>query len=224
MQDLKCNRVMMQVASGTTESRQLDSYFKPFHSGSEAHSDNRSYVQPPESTDLLLAKLSTPLSLPDGDRLTRSERLFSIATHTDVRSMALKGDDEFFLFMDMRAEKQWASFNMTSRKWVAATQEFNARLEALNIKKNNPTVRKNPRALMDLLGQIEPKISERIIRNDFICKSWDMSDRTSSLTLFCPATHSNTDTFWKKHCGAVTLIKSEHPSTSNPGKMVRAML
>jgi hypothetical protein len=79
--------------------------------------------------------------------------------------MAIKGDDEFFLFMDMRAERQWTSFNMTSRKWVGATTSYNIRLEAKNI----AAVKKNPRALVDLLGRIEPKISKRIIDQDFKC-------------------------------------------------------
>jgi hypothetical protein len=79
--------------------------------------------------------------------------------------MVIKGDDEFFLFMDMRAEHQWASFNMTSRKWVAATSAYNERLEA----KNKSLVKKNPCALVDLLGRIEPKISKRIIDQDFMC-------------------------------------------------------
>jgi hypothetical protein len=169
--DLKCNVCkMMQLTPGTTEGQRIDAYFKPQHSGSGAHGDDHSHIPPSERADLPLANLSTPLTLPDGEGLTRSERLFTIATHTDVRSMALKADDEFFLFMDMRAEEKWASFNMTSHKWVTATQKYNARLEALNIKKNRPTVKKNPRALMDLLGQVEPKVSERIIKNNFVCK------------------------------------------------------
>jgi hypothetical protein len=130
----------------------------------------------PNSINQSVLKLSSPLKLPDSQTLTRSELLFSIATHTDVRSMSIKGDHEFYLFMDMRAEKAWASFNMTSRKWVAATQEYNTRLEALNKADNRPTIRKNPRALLDLLGEIEPKISDRIIKNNYICMSSSSCD------------------------------------------------
>ena len=84
--------------------------------------------------------------------------------------MTIKGTDEFHLFMDMRAENGWASFNMTSRKWVMATNDYNMRLAVLNLSKNCTTIEKNPRALLDLLGEIEPKISDWIIKNDFMCK------------------------------------------------------
>jgi hypothetical protein len=123
------------------------------------------------NTDESLAKLSSPLKLPDSSQLTRSQRLFSIATQTDIRSLTIKGDVEFYLFMDMRAEKQWASFNMTSHRWLTASQEYNARLRVLNEAKNCLTIKKNPRALMKLLGDVEARISDRIIKGDFICKS-----------------------------------------------------
>jgi hypothetical protein len=119
--------------------------------------------------DQSLTKLASPLQLPDS-QLTRSQRLFSIATQTDVRSLAIKDDAEFYLFMDMRAEKKWVSFNMTSHRWLTASQEYNARLQAQNDAKNCSTIKKNPRALMDLLGTIEAKVSERIIKNDYVCE------------------------------------------------------
>lgn len=72
--------------------------------------------------------------------------------------------------MEMRAEFQWASFNMTSRKWVAATETYNLRLEELCKAKGAVAMKKNPRALMDKLGQIEPKIAVRIATGNFICK------------------------------------------------------
>lgn len=76
-------------------------------------------------TNNLLATLSAPLQLPtEPPHLTRSQRIFSIATQTDIRSLTLK-DEEFRLFMDMRAEMQWATFNMTSPKWAEATREYN---------------------------------------------------------------------------------------------------
>jgi hypothetical protein len=84
--------------------------------------------------------------------------------------MTIKDESEFYLFMDMRAEYAWASFNMTSRKWVAAAAEYNARLGVLNEKKNSPTVKKNPRALLDLLWEVERRIFDRIVRNDYVCK------------------------------------------------------
>jgi hypothetical protein len=85
--------------------------------------------------------------------------------------MTIKEDVEFYLFMDMRAEYQWTSFNMTPRKWVIAKTEYNKQLEELSAKNSHLMIKKHPRALMDLLGEIEPKIADRIIRGDFMCKS-----------------------------------------------------
>ena len=57
------------------------------------------------------------------------------------------------------------------QKWVAATREYNTRLEALNKTRNCPTIKKNPKVLLDLLGEIEVKFSDRIIKNNFVCES-----------------------------------------------------
>jgi hypothetical protein len=84
--------------------------------------------------------------------------------------MSIKDDGEFYLFMDMRADNQWASFNMTPKKWVAATQAYNTRLEALNSQNHRLTVAKNPRALADMLGEVESKVTSHILRNDFVCE------------------------------------------------------
>ena len=89
-------------------------------------------VIPPASANPPPAKLpidafQLPVSQ-DLQPLTKSHRIFSIATRTDVRSLTIFGDIEFFLFMKMRAEWKWASFMMTSHKWVSETAEFNARL------------------------------------------------------------------------------------------------
>lgn len=81
--------------------------------------------------------------------------------------MTIKGETEFYLFMDMREEKQWASFSMNAPKWVAAAQEYNTRLEAQS--SGASVIKKHPRALMDLLGEIEPKISARIATGDYTC-------------------------------------------------------
>jgi hypothetical protein len=120
----------------------------------------------------LLANLTAPLRLPSGPpKLTRSQRLFSLATEIDIRSLSLKADGEFYLFMDMRSELQWASFHMTSHKWVMATREYNGRLALQNAAAGLPTFEKSPRALMQLLGEIEPQIALRVMSNNFICAS-----------------------------------------------------
>jgi hypothetical protein len=79
---------------------------------------------------------------------------------------------EFYLFMDMRAELGWVSFNMTSRGWVTATREYNLRLAALSGNQNSATVlvKKNPRVLLKMLNQVETRISERIQKGDYMCK------------------------------------------------------
>jgi len=51
---------------------------------------------------------------PDLQQLTPSQRIFSIATRTDIRSLTISGDVEFYLFMQLRAERGWATFKMTS--------------------------------------------------------------------------------------------------------------
>jgi len=122
--------------------------------------------QPAPST---IASTSTDIfQLPVGPelkKLTRSQRLFSLATRTDVRSLEISGGAEFYLFMEMRAERQWASFRMTPHKWVTETMEYNSRLQ-----KRDPTaVTKNPRALLDKLIAMEVKIIDRVATNNYKC-------------------------------------------------------
>jgi hypothetical protein len=136
--------------------------------------------------------------------------------------MSIKDDKEFFLFMDMRAENQWASFKMTPKKWVLATQNYNSRLEALNSTRHCINVPKNPRALMETLGDVESKVASRILKNDFICESFQIAncDRPTYPSLVTAA-RSNTDHFWRKHCGAVPLVKTqESVVVNNSGKPV----
>jgi hypothetical protein len=131
--------------------------------------------------------------------------------------MSLKGVGEFYLFMDMRAEFQWASFNMTPQKWVIATQEYNTRLEALNSARQCRSVTKNPRALMEMLGDIEVKIADRIARKDFVCKcpSPFIHSYAHSLLPSFTAVSSKTETFWTRHCNAVPLNKTSVNTTVN---------
>ena len=113
-----------------------------------------------------------PLTPPPTPGLTRSELLFSVGTAVDVRSLAIQGDLEFYLFMDMRAEFQWTSFTMTSQKWVSATVAYNKTLKERGNLQGVPVVKKNPRALMDKLSEVEPKISKRLITKNFTCISF----------------------------------------------------
>ncbi|KAF8173269.1 hypothetical protein BJ912DRAFT_1065323 [Pholiota molesta] len=149
--------------------------------------------QAPSTSSLALDRLRRPLTLPPALRdegLTPSQLLFSLGTSIDPRALHITEDNEFYLFMDMRAEFQWTTFGMTVSKWASATSVYNERLEELGRKKMLKIIKKNPRALMDKLNEIEPKIRERLSTRNYKSKS----------------SESGSETFWKKHCEAVTAI------------------
>lgn len=111
-----------------------------------------------------------PLPLPaDKTSLTRSQLIFSLATQTDPRTLIIQRGDEFFLFMDLRAEHQWASYKMTSHKWILATKAYNLRLQSSCSSKGLSYIAKNPRALMDKLSEIEQMIAHRISTGNYMC-------------------------------------------------------
>lgn len=115
---------------------------------------------------------SNPGEQPDGSNLTRSQRLFAVATGIDIRALQITESHEFHLFMDMRAEKVWQSFSMTPKAWILATNEYNTRLQELCIEKALPQpVNKNPLALHWKLGEIEPLLINRLLSNNFACES-----------------------------------------------------
>lgn len=135
-----------------------------------------SFSTPPQpmstSTTISVDSLSQPLPFKSMIGLTRSSRLFSVLTQMDARSLSIAGNDEYYLFMDMRLELRWLSYEMTAIKWTRATNDFNTRLATLNSSKGIiRTVKKHPRALQDKLSEVEKQISGRIKRQDFVCKS-----------------------------------------------------
>ncbi|KAG0700040.1 hypothetical protein DFH29DRAFT_876907 [Suillus ampliporus] len=130
----------------------------------------------------------TPIAKPPG--MTRSQHFFTIATRIDARAMQITGDTEFHLFMAMQEEFKWVSFKMTPRQWVLATETYNLRLEDRNHAAGLDTVKKNPQALLQKLGDIEVAVMTHIAKNDY-------------------KSRSGSDTFWKRHCKAVKLIKAE---------------
>ncbi|KAI0368260.1 hypothetical protein BV20DRAFT_1037239 [Pilatotrama ljubarskyi] len=111
--------------------------------------------------------------------LTLSQRLFSLVTGLNPASFSIEAGDEFFLFMDLRAKHQWASYAMTPQKWVEAASIYDTKLEKLSRQygRSSWTVWKTPRALMDKLA------------GDYKAKG------------------SGSEDFWKKHCHAVPLLK-----------------
>ncbi|EIW74127.1 hypothetical protein CONPUDRAFT_140629 [Coniophora puteana RWD-64-598 SS2] len=178
--DLDC-QVFKSISSAQTPgvSRTLHGYF-------HSHSVHSSMVA---CSQLGGAKATFGLlELPPG--LTRSEHSFSISTGIDARALRIEGGVEFFLFMDMRAEFKWQSYNMSSKKWVPATDLYNSRLCRFNETNQVPTIAKHPQALLRKLGEIERKVLDRIHTQNFKSKS-------------------NSETFWKHHCEAVHLIKED---------------
>ncbi|KAF9540596.1 hypothetical protein CPC08DRAFT_650852, partial [Agrocybe pediades] len=146
-----------------------------------------------------LAALVDSLPLPpQSSKLTRSQLIYSASTSIDPRSLSIEQGYEFFLFMDLRLSQQWSSFTMTSQKWANATKLYNeARLEHSRAKGLSPPISKNPRALMEKLSNVEGIIIQRLAKKDFMSKG-------------------GSEAFWKKHCFAVSLIKSEPSSAFNP--------
>lgn len=119
-----------------------------------------------------LEDLRRPLRIPESLQargLTRSQLIFSAGTSIDPRALKIAGDDEFFLFMDHRARYGWTSFGMTTQKWATSAKIYNSELEDLSKKKHTTFIKKNPRALMEKLGEIEPKILDRVLRNNYAC-------------------------------------------------------
>lgn len=120
-------------------------------------------------TDTLAAlKARLPAARPG--HLSRSQQLFDKATGISPLALKINADEEFYTFMEMRAEQQWASFKMTSKRWAAVTVEYNTRLSDLCSAKNLPTTHKHPRALVEKLSEVEIIVAERLSAKNFRCK------------------------------------------------------
>ncbi|EIW75875.1 hypothetical protein CONPUDRAFT_64946, partial [Coniophora puteana RWD-64-598 SS2] len=138
--------------------------------GTSANSFTFPLEPAPSLPPRLLESLATALPrLPPG--LTRSEHFFSISTGIDARALRISVDAEFYLFMDMRDQFKWQSYNMSPKKWVPATDTYNRRLRQLNLAKGLPTIDKHPQALLRKLGEIERSVLDRINAKNFKCAS-----------------------------------------------------
>ncbi|KAG1720846.1 hypothetical protein EDB19DRAFT_1917696 [Suillus lakei] len=111
---------------------------------------------------------------------TRSQCLFSIAMGIDPRSLTFQNSEEFYLFMNLWAEFKWVSYQMTSKRWVLVMEEYNRHLIE---KMGQSVIQKNPQALLHALGDIEPKLMNRIIKDDK-----KQQRDILALSLFCCAT------------------------------------
>ncbi|TRM55405.1 hypothetical protein BD626DRAFT_469578 [Schizophyllum amplum] len=143
----------------------------------------------PASTTFANADVATPLPLVRNAR-SRSELLFLHHTSLDPLALVIKGDVEFYLFMDMRAEEHWITYKMTSKHWIPATEKYNERLRQVCLKSSSSYTPKNPRALFDKLAEIEPQILKRLNTGDYTSRSGQGQG------------------FWKRHCFAVDLLSS----------------
>lgn len=160
-----------------------------------------------------------------GSDLTPSQALFSKLTELDARCLRIERGDEFYVFMDLRAELQWASFKMNAFKWVQATEEYNKRLTKANRKAQRPTIKKNPRALIEKLVDIEQKILSRIARRDYRCTSPSCSRKWHVFSLIplivAHTSGAGDSSFWLKHCMAVPLGRDMNEVQQAGRKYVR---
>lgn len=124
-----------------------------------------------------LSTLQSVLPLSPSSNLSRSQSIFAIATGIDPRALSIGRGDEFFEFMAMRQEFGWATFNMNPKRWADFTKIYNTRLAALAQRKGLSVVMKNPRALQDKLGEIEPQIANRIYKQNFLCTCPALSNK-----------------------------------------------
>ncbi|KAI1782147.1 hypothetical protein LXA43DRAFT_906615 [Ganoderma leucocontextum] len=121
--------------------------------------------------------------------LTRSQRLFSVVTQVDPRSLTFgKGGSshEFYLFMELRVTHQWATFQMSPYDWVCAASTYNTGIRKLNLERGTTFPLKTPRALLDKLSDVEAKIFSRIRDKNYQSRSGQTY-------------------FWEHHCKAVYL-------------------
>ncbi|KAI1781611.1 hypothetical protein LXA43DRAFT_1105626 [Ganoderma leucocontextum] len=138
--------------------------------------------------DPTAAPICLPIPIISGT--TRSQVLVSIVTGLDSRSLTFPKNDseEFYLFMELRAQYKWVTYSMSALGWVEAASIYNTALEK---KKGNCAIRKTPRALMEKLEEVEKTIHFRLKHKDFTSKT-------------------GSTTFWERHCLAVNM--------SAPGK------
>jgi hypothetical protein len=169
--DLKLPQAHKMHAAITLRRESLTSPANAHGGPSSTHHTPTASGRPEKSKSVTISFLSQRLPPPARSMagLTRSQSLFSLYTGVDACALAINSSKEFYLFMDLRAEQRWVSYNMNSRKWLTATNEFNCRLEALDASKNVKHIPKHPRALMEQLGNVEMKIATRIACNNFKC-------------------------------------------------------
>lgn len=179
------------------------------------------FFLPPSSGSDLTSTCLPSLSI---SGLTRSQRVMSVLGGIDSRSLTFsRGEsDAFFLFMRLRAEHKWASYGMSPSKWVYAASLYNTEVDRINAQKCKNMLRKTPRALMEKLGEVEGRVLNRIAANDYRCTfylHWNIF--CNLLTRPAPslmrlAKRTGDEKFWREHCHAVMLTKTDTTGSGGP--------
>lgn len=132
-------------------------------------------LSPTQMVQRLLQHLPPPIDL--DAHLTPSERIFSLKTHFNIRSLYIGGGEgtshEFYLFMAMRQQYGWQTWRMSAAEFAQATEQYNERLTHENSRRGiRTTVPKHPRALVNKLAEVEAMCLNRIKMQDFKCTSY----------------------------------------------------
>ncbi|KAI1788922.1 hypothetical protein LXA43DRAFT_893783 [Ganoderma leucocontextum] len=174
----------------TTSASQATAPFAPASQTATLHSFFPSSSQASGTAQLVTIPDTMHFPRPVISGLTPSQRMFSVASGgIDPRSLSLASIDydEFSLFLRLRAEGKWASYMMSPYNWVCAASIYNKELEKLNQRTQKTRPLKTPRALMDKLFHLEPKLIACIISGNYQSRS------------------GNSPAFWYPHCHAFPL-------------------
>lgn len=96
-----------------------------------------------------------------------SQKLYTRFTGIPLSVFKIERGEEFFLFMDLRAERKWVAHKLNSRAWIRATQEYNEALEKKNIVAGLLTIKKTPHAMIEQLGYAENVVMNRLVSQNF---------------------------------------------------------
>ncbi|KAI1782219.1 hypothetical protein LXA43DRAFT_906421 [Ganoderma leucocontextum] len=174
----------------TTSASQATTPFAPASQTATLHSFFPSSSQASGTAQLVAIPDTVHFPRPVISGLTPSQRMFSVASGgIDPRSLSLASIDydEFSLFLRLRVECKWATYMMSPYNWVCAASAYNKELEKLNQRTQKMRPLKTPRALMDKLFHLEPKLIACIISGNYESRSGHL-----------PA-------FWYPHCHAFPL-------------------